>query len=263
MTTTESGTMPSVNVSPEAFHDVGYVVLPELLSAEEAHELADLFPELGSHSSPVQIPGASSGRIQANERSLLAHEPFRRVLYKQELIDAVNVIFGDDWYLLAYESIEVPPGMGRERDWHTDFHFPSADTIVANAGIYLQDMTMDRGPLYLVPASHQRGREPTESEINKPVPGEIALTVPAGSAAIFHGRLWHTASQNRSSLPRRAIFAYFGHRWLRRMDDYYLRPLPDEILSSDDPYTKRLFGLDGEGSLIHASTYTADNQDWQ
>ena len=86
-------------------------------------------------------------RIHANKRRLLSHEPFRRLFVRDKLVAALNVILGDDWYLLAYETIEMPPGTGNPRDWHCDFHFPSEDTIVVNTGLYLQDMTPDRGPL--------------------------------------------------------------------------------------------------------------------
>jgi ectoine hydroxylase-related dioxygenase (phytanoyl-CoA dioxygenase family) len=79
---------------------------------------------------------------------------------------------------------------------------------------------------------------------------------------IFHGRLWHTGSQNKSSRPRQVIFPYFGQAWIRRMDDFYREPLPSTILTSDDPVVQRLFGLQRE-TPVHGMTYTADNRDWQ
>lgn len=249
-------------VSADAFADVGYAVLPGLISADETEELSSLFPELGGRASSVVSPGTSPARIHANERTLVVHEPFRRLLVRQRLVEALDVILGSDWYLIAFETIEIPAGKGKVRDWHCDFHFPAAETIVVNTGIYLQDMTLDRGPLYVIPGSHRRNREPREDEVESPLPGELPLALSAGSGVVFHGRLWHTASLNASPLPRRAVFAYFGHRWVRRMDDYYQQPLPDEILSSADGLTRRLFGLDG-GSLVHGPTYTGDNADWR
>ena len=126
------------------------------------------------------------------------------------LLDAVEAALGDDVHLLAYEAIEIPSGGGKDRDWHSDFHFPTDAALVVNVGIYLQDMTDDRGPLYVVPGSHRWNREPTEDEVEAELPGEVKLSLVRGSAVVFHGRLWHTGSSNASDAPRRAIFPYFG-----------------------------------------------------
>jgi hypothetical protein len=40
------------------------------------------------------------------------------------------------------------------------------------------------------------------------------------------------------------VFAYFGHYWMKRMDEYYRTPLSDRILESDDALIRQLFGLE-------------------
>lgn len=252
-----------LNTSGSNFPDVGYVVIPNLLTRAEAHALYEDFSELSLRSSVPDVPGAPSGRRHANERRLVCHERFREPLVRPALTDAVSAALATaDWHLLAYEATEIAPQAGKERDWHCDFHYACDDPLVVNVGIYLLDMTQPGGPLLVIPGSQRRGREPNGDEVAARLPGELPLVLPAGSAVVFHGRLWHTASANSRSEPRRSLFAYFGHDWIRRMDDYYRDPLPPAIVDSADPRMRRLFGLRG-GSLIHGTTYTPDNQDWQ
>jgi ectoine hydroxylase-related dioxygenase (phytanoyl-CoA dioxygenase family) len=249
------------NESPSEFSTHGYVVLEHLISPDEADELYAAFADLPLGGSPSAVPGAPPGRRQANERALVRDPRFVEVVREPRLLEAVEAALGDDFHLLAYEAIEIPPGGGKDRDWHSDFHFATEAPLVVNTAIYLQDMADAFGPLYVVPESHRWNREPTPDEVESPVPGEVKMSIPRGSAVVFHGRLWHTGSRNAMDAPRRAIFPYFGQRWIKRMDDFYRSPLPDEIATSDDPVLRRLFGLE-PGTPVHGATYASDNQDW-
>jgi len=252
---------PDVNTSLSRFAEDGYVVLPSLLDEERTDELYRAFDGLPLQGSPSSVPGAPPGRMQANERVLVRDDRFVSVLREPALLEAVEAALGTDVHLLAYEAIEIPPGGGKARDWHSDFHFPTDAPLVVNVGIYLQDMEDERGPLYVVPGSHRWNREPSPDEVESEVPGEVKLDVPRGSAAVFHGRMWHTGSKNASAAPRRAVFPYFGQAWIKRMDDFYREPLPESISGSDDPVLRRLFGLE-PGTPVHGETYSATNRDW-
>jgi hypothetical protein len=250
------------NVSTAEFVNEGYVVVEGVISTGAADELYAAFDELPLGGSPSSVPGAAPGRLQANERALLRDPRFLDVVIQPALLEGIETVLGDDVHLLAFEAIEIPVGGGKPRDWHSDFHFPTEAPLVANVAIYLQDMQDEAGPLYVVPGSHLWNREPSEEEVEAELPDEVKLPLVRGSAVIFHGRLWHTGSTNASDRPRRAIFPYFGQRWIKRMDDFYRSPLPDVILASDDPVVRRLFGVD-PGSLVHGATYTAENRDWR
>lgn len=244
------------------FAENGYIVLPGLLDSDTADELYRAFDELPLGGSPSSVPGAAPGRLQTNERALVRDRRFLDVLREPALLEAVDDALGGDVHLLAYEAVEIPAGGGKVRDWHCDFHFATDAPLVVNTGIYLQDMEEECGPLVVVPGSHRWNREPEPDEVNAEISGEVMLTLPRGSAVVFHGRLWHTGSQNRSARPRRVIFPYFGQAWIRRMDDFYCDPLPESILATSDPVLQQLFGLRRE-TAVHGATYTADNRDWQ
>jgi ectoine hydroxylase-related dioxygenase (phytanoyl-CoA dioxygenase family) len=249
------------NRSLSDFSSQGYVVLEGLIPPERADGLHAAFDKLPLGGSPSSVPGAPAGRRQANERALVRDAWFVEVLREPTLLEAVEAALGDDFHLLAYEAIEIPAQGGKVRDWHCDFHFQTEAALVVNVGIYLQDMEDERGPLYVVPESHRWNREPTPTEVEAELPGELKLSLVRGSAVLFHGRLWHTGSRNVSAQPRRAIFPYFGQKWIKRMDDFYRIPLPEAVQASDDPVVRRLFGLE-PGTPVHGATYSSDNRDW-
>ncbi len=65
----------------------------------------------------------------------------------------------------------------------------------------------------------------------------------AAVAGSFNAQLWHSGGRNDTDRPRRAIFPYFGHYWIKRMDEFNRRPLPGYIVKHEDPLVRQLFGL--------------------
>jgi ectoine hydroxylase-related dioxygenase (phytanoyl-CoA dioxygenase family) len=249
---------PDVAVArPDAFGRDGFLVLPGLLTAEEAAAAYGAFDSLRARD-------VTGERGSANERELVRDPRFLLVLEKPALLVTLRAIFGDDLQLLSYDSLETAPHAGSERDWHADFAFCAPVTLCVNVGVYLLDMTDETGPLHVVPGSHRRGSPPPEAMRHEPLEGERKVPLRAGDAVVFDAQLWHTGSRNRSDRPRRAVFAYFGRYWMKRMDAYYRTPLPDDITSTDaDPLMRQLFGLQAPPASVHGSDYNADNPRWR
>jgi ectoine hydroxylase-related dioxygenase (phytanoyl-CoA dioxygenase family) len=230
-----------LNEDLHRFAEVGYAVIPGLLSRQEAEELRaafDGFPEVR------RIRGGAIARH--NERTLLRDERFFHALMKPALIDAVRGVLGDELQLIAYDSADTLPHSGTHRNWHADMSFWTDAVLTVNVGIYLQDMTPEMGPLALLPGSHRWRRNPTEEEAAVEYAGEVEGRVPAGTAIMFDAKLWHSAGRNDSDRHRRALFPYFGHYWIKRAAELYPRelpPLPEYITTRSDPLTRQLFGL--------------------
>jgi len=174
-----------LNDSVEAFEDHGYVVLPELLTREEADALWQAFDEFPR----AYIDG--SERNFNTERVLCQNWGFVEAMTKPHLIDALRRCVGEDIQILSYDGPETPPHKGPERAWHIEVHggFTSDTCVSANVGIYFQDITEETGPLYVIPGSHKWRREPTREEREQPQPGEVAIVMPAGTGIIIHGQL--------------------------------------------------------------------------
>ncbi len=249
----------ALNRDLDAFTDHGYVVLDNLLTSDFAAELyaaCEGMPKIAWN----------EGRSTANERTLMQDERFRRIFTDTPFIDLLTRIVGDDLQMLDLQLLEFAPKATHvgavstgTREWHTDITFYSSLPISVNVGVYLTDMSPEKGPLYVIPGSHLWHREPTAAEVVAAHPEEVQVSVSAGTAVAFDAQLWHTGSKNLSETPRRALFAYCSHYWMKRMDEYYTRPLPNEILESNDPRLRQLFGLDTHAVSIHGAAYTKGN----
>ena len=60
-----------------------------------------------------------------------------------------------------------------------------------------------------------------------------------GTAVLFDRRLWHSRSENRSDLTRKAVFLGYTYRWIRPRDDYPIRP---ELFARLSPIRRQLLG---------------------
>jgi len=229
----------------DQFNDRGYVIIPELLTTSEATELHGALEELAPPHDPAKAI------VKHTERALLPNVSFFGVLTKDRLLEVVQGVIGDDFQLLAYDALDTKPNSGLERNWHTDVQFWSDTTLTANVAIYLQDMTPDEGPLLVIPGSHRRGRGPRDDERLAKSAEEVPVSVAAGSAVVFDAQLWHSGGRNASPRPRRVIFPYFGHYWIKRMDEFYRTPLPDYILEHEDPVVQQLFGRRLRGQSVY------------
>lgn len=108
---------------------------------------------------------------------------------------------------------------GAPVEWHQDWAFyPHTNQNLLAAGIMLDDMTPDNGPLMVIPGSH-KGPIYSHHDADGYFCGAIdlndcdidfakkavALTGPAGSVSFHHVRTVHGSATNRSSKPRRLL----------------------------------------------------------
>jgi len=61
------------------------------------------------------------------------------------------------------------------------------------------DWTLESGPSFVVPGSHHKHRPPAQADWDHIQAEAVALTMPKGSMAVWHGETWH------GSLPRTQI----------------------------------------------------------
>jgi ectoine hydroxylase-related dioxygenase (phytanoyl-CoA dioxygenase family) len=237
------------------FPRFGYVVIPEFLSRDEADVLSQAFEELPAGTT------AGDGRRFLNERDVIQHEGFVQLLVRPALVDVLRELVGDDFQLLSYDCAETSGGAASRR-WHLEFPVFTDKTLTVLAAVYLTDLTPETGPLYIVPGSHLWQREPRSDEAEAEIEGEVAVTLPAGAAVVFHGALWHSTSPNVSTTPRRALFPYFGPFWMKRLDQFFRRPLPAHVVDSPDPLVRQLFGLEPAVEPVWGAGY-ADTPRWQ
>ena len=123
---------------------------------------------------------------------------------------------------------------------------------VCNALWMLQDITLENGPLRVIPGSHRAGKLP-QAVLDNPIddhPDQVLVTGPAGTVVVINAHLWHGGMENRSPQARRALHAFYCRR--DKPQQQYQKGLLDaevqsrlspqlrELLAIDDPQNDRL-----------------------
>ncbi len=112
---------------------------------------------------------------------------------------------------------------------------------MVNVGIYLDTLTEDTGPIWVVPGSHRRNGPPPTSG-NADPSDAVPLNVTAGTAVIFDCTLSHKGGGNRSNHIRRAIFPTYGHYWMKRFEVWMPHPTLERFPNAS-PELQELLGI--------------------
>jgi ectoine hydroxylase-related dioxygenase (phytanoyl-CoA dioxygenase family) len=116
--------------------------------------------------------------------------------------------------------------------------------LFADYTLALTDYTRDSGALAVVPGSHRKGRGPepreTSLEGNKHA---IPVEVPAGSAIIWHGNLWHGGYVRSIPGYRINLATVFLRPGLMPQEDYRGR-ISQEAFDRNGETFARLLGRD-------------------
>jgi ectoine hydroxylase-related dioxygenase (phytanoyl-CoA dioxygenase family) len=125
----------------------------------------------------------------------------------------------------APTGIEIGPGEVAQALHHDDGVYPLPrphPEVVANVMWALDDFTAHNGATRLVPGSHRWIDER---------PGEGTPTVtaemPAGSAMLYVGSLWHGGGANTTGRPRLGVAIEYVAAWLRPQETQLLAVPPD------------------------------------
>lgn len=163
---------------------------------------------------------------RCNQHELLKHKTFIELIEHPAILERQQAIFGAQTQLLQYDFLRQGPRNNSfpERAWHRDFVFPGHTPVSINTILYLDDMTYERGPTYVVPGTHRGTELPPSEKVNAPLPGEVAAYASAGDAVFINSAIWHSGSRNRSDGQRRGIYLYYGYWWLKPYEAEQQRP---------------------------------------
>jgi ectoine hydroxylase-related dioxygenase (phytanoyl-CoA dioxygenase family) len=133
----------------------------------------------------------------------------------------------------------VDPGQGAQQPHFDAGVYPLPREIEAETNVIwaLDDFTAANGATLVAPGSHlwPADRRPTPDEL-------VPVEMPAGSAVVYSGRLWHAAGHNRSEATRRALICEHVLPWLRPADNHILAT-GVEGLRTISPQLRRLAGV--------------------
>lgn len=144
---------------------------------------------------------------------------YLEVLETSAMTDMVAELIGPDVRLHHCKINCKLPGSATAVKWHQDFTFdPHSNDDLITALLFLDDVTVESGPLLVAPGSHRgpllslwHGGRFTGAVDAATAAGFEAAAVrqvgPAGSVCLMHARLAHASAANRSGRPRTLFIA--------------------------------------------------------
>ena len=210
----------------------GFIVVPDVFSPAEIAELRAVTDEFERNAPHV----AANDDIYDLEDSHSAAEPrVRRIkaphlhhpaYFRASRNDTVVAILKELWGSVRFDTGKLnmkSAGFGAPVEWHQDWAFyPHTNDDLAAIGIMLDDMTMQNGPMLVVPGSHKgpiydhHGPDSRFCGAMDPAACDIDLSqaLPclgrAGSVTVHHVRAVHGSATNVSGAARR--FLLFQYR---------------------------------------------------
>ena len=212
----------------QTYKDDGYVVASNVLARNEVVALQKLTDEFIEQSRRVtasdEVFDLEDGhtperpRLRRLQKPEQRHPLYESLFRHKGIIAALQQLLGPDVRHRGLKLNLKPGGGGEPVEWHQDWAFyPHTNDDVLALAIMLDDVTMENGPMLVVPGSHkgptynhhQNGifagaiTDPAAEEVYKravPVLGK------AGDVSIHHARLLHGSASNMSDKYRRLLF---------------------------------------------------------
>ena len=216
----------------DQFRKDGYIFFENALTNDQLTslnaELARWVDESRKHSQPFGKIKDGRPRFDLEPTTHSAQNPaVRRITSPAEIsdvcldvvkdnkaLDLVVEIFGPNITHLGNKINLKLPGAGTEVKFHQDFPFePHSNEDIMTVLYFLDDVTLDNGPLEVVPGTHigplhshwQDGvfTGAVDDKVMESNRGKaVSCLGKAGSACLMHSKLLHGSASNRSSLPR-------------------------------------------------------------
>jgi ectoine hydroxylase-related dioxygenase (phytanoyl-CoA dioxygenase family) len=143
------------------------------------------------------------------------------------------------YQLSAPAGIEIGPGEVAQPLHPDDAIYPVPHPhppLVVNVMWPLDDFTAENGATCIVPGSHRwTDRRPGADD------AVTVVEMPAGSALLYVGSLWHGGGANRTDRPRVGVVVHYAAGWLRPVENHVLA-VPREVVAQLPDRLQELIG---------------------
>ena len=247
----------------------GFAIIPGVIDAAEVAELKRRIDEL----TPFGYDRKNPGEIE-HFKCVFNRAPYwLRFLDAHGVIEAAEAVMGSDCHIIGQTAWRTPPGAG---GWgiHLDqMFFPCEEELLtsgrvklpvmlATAHFYLNDMTLDLCPTWVVPGSHLSGRGPGQT-FDRSAQGLIGgderawngreavpVLVKAGDVMIFRSEVWHSGSKNTTADQWRYLLqVHYGRRMMAQKFSPYLDfRFNHDVVAQATPRQLRLLGKHTPGA---------------
>jgi ectoine hydroxylase-related dioxygenase (phytanoyl-CoA dioxygenase family) len=238
------------SAAKQSLESRGYLILPRFLSLAQVgqfnHRIEEIFAEEGN-SAGTEFKQEPGTRRLAN--MVDKGELFEKIIETPFILECIEAVLGPDFKLSSVNVRSANPHGNCGQPLHIDGgELPDERGYsVCNSVWMLDDFTKENGALRVVPGSHRWHSRP-QSGVE--TDDEILLTGMAGTVVVMNAHMWHGGTNNRTSLPRRAMHVYYTRgdkpqqqyqkRWVRPEVQARLSPLGRKLLALDDPRNDEL-----------------------
>jgi ectoine hydroxylase-related dioxygenase (phytanoyl-CoA dioxygenase family) len=177
-------------------------------------------------------------------------DSFLALIGNDKVVAAITNIFGTKIKLFKAAYLRISP-MGKSKirttrqTLHIDYgggerigDFRNSCACWVNVGFYMTPLTVEHGPLWVVPGSHHLVNLVPDTSMEFLFEKAKMLLVNAGDAVIFHSFVAHCGDANRSSTTRHAFFLSHRPYWAKHVGP--VREWSEDLLMRVSPEKREL-----------------------
>ena len=249
------------------YRDQGYLLVEDVLPEEEVSALRRVIDEWVERSRSVSVNDdfhdledshtTAVPRVRRFKDPDLHHPEFHALTSNPAVVQALEALWGGAGVRFDKSKLNMKLDSGGAAvEWHQDWAFyPHTNDDLAAVGFMIDDMTLENGPMMVIPGSH---RGPVYSHHADGVfcgavsvgdegidTGKaVKLTGKAGSITIHHVRMLHASAPNNSNRPRRFLLHQYtaADAWpLLGVDDY--ETFRSKLVSGEEVSAPRMESL--------------------
>ncbi len=209
------------------FETNGYLVFPNLLSPQELEALRSAADTTESvwRSDPTRL-GLRNPNLQQVQAPIEYDSRFLQLMVHPQIFPIVREIVGEDIQMIDNDYFISPPRTNSHALWHHDVGmskiYHPLSTLMVKVFYLLSDVPKGGGGTALIPGSHRFPHDFPLPQVSNPdeMPGHIRMEYPAGTAYLFHCRIYHAALNNSTDTTRRVLIYNYGHFWMKQWQGY-------------------------------------------
>lgn len=246
----------------EQFHNDGFLVVPNVLSAKRMADLKrDLDRALGDQHDANAQAELQKRMFESSSANLALFEQEPIVTFAERLIgdrrpgggDGVHVIHNNSFRTRNRQGIsgwhqdEPPYYCVTEGEPPTNVLLP---VLLFTCNYYLTDVTsIEHGPTQFIPGSHLFGALCPPELAARYEHRVVSAYGEAGTAIMFSCQTWHRGAPNRSSRTRYVSQVSYASRIIgHRFYPFMNYVMPEHVYQDATPRLKRLLGFVAEGA---------------
>jgi ectoine hydroxylase len=219
-------------LSPEKiqqFHQDGYLLIPGLLSPEEAAVVRDAArADQAMASAAMDVKDTAGRRTNLSLWNHPGDDVYGMVARSTDVVTRMEELLADEVYHYHSKLSAKEPKVGGAWEWHQDYGYWYQNGCLfpdmASVYIALDPATKENGCLQLIPGSHllgriehgrfgeQTGADPERTDAIEARVEKIYAEMQAGDGLYFHSLTLHKSDANLSENPRWGLLCCYNTR---------------------------------------------------